>query len=281
MFALMRFELRKLMAQRRSLVAFGAIAVMNLLFALAFWMRSHHAGDRPLHEANGRLVREFMNAYVYTQTILAPCVFMLFPVILSIIGCHLLAGEIEMGHMRLLLCRPVNRWQIVLAKFVALSLYSLLLLLCLFSVSYAVSALMFAPSGDVIIPGPMYMLEHAGIIIHPRETAFGRLVWSYVLAGPMLMSVVAMALMFSLIVRHFTAAAVLTSTVYFCSYIVSGIPLLSSIHPFMPTRYLPFWRYVLLPTIPWGSIAADAGWTAAYTAGFLALAMALFSTQDV
>lgn len=281
MFALMRFELRKLVAQRRSLVAFGAIGMMNVLFALAFWMRSHRAGHKVAPGAGGRLVSEFMNAYVYTQTILAPCVFMLFPVILSIIGCHLLAGEIEMGHMRLLLCRPVNRWQIVLAKFAALSFYSLLMLLCLFGVSYTVSALMFAPTGDVIIPGPMYMLEHAGIIIHPQETAFVRIVWSYIFAWPMLVSVVAMALMFSLVTRHFTAAAVLTSTVYFCSYIVSGIPLLSAIHPFMPTRYLPFWRYVLLPTIPWHTMAIDAGWTAAYTAGFLALAMGLFSTQDV
>jgi ABC-2 type transport system permease protein len=281
MFALMRFELRKLVAQRRSLVALGAIAMMNILFALAFWMRSHHAGNHPVHGVEGRLVSEFMNAYVYTQTILAPCVFMLFPVILSIIGCHLLAGEIETGHMRLVLCRPVNRWQIVVAKFVALCFYSLLLLLCLFCVSYAVSALLFAPAGDVVIPGPMYMLENAGVIIQPQETALGRMVWSYILAWPMLMSVAGMALMVSLITRQFTSAAVLTSTVYFCSYIVSGIPLLSAIHPFMPTRYLPFWRYVLLPTVPWRTIAIDAGWTAAYTAGFLALAMGLFSTQDV
>lgn len=280
MLALTRFELRKLAAQRRSLVAFAAIGLMNVLFALAFWMRSQRAAQRPLREAGGRLVGEFLNAFVYTQTILAPCVFMLFPVILSILGSHLLAGEIEMGHLRLVLCRPVSRWQVVLGKFAALSAYALLMLVCLFGVSYGVSALLFAPSGDVIIPGPMYMLER-GITILPREVALTRMVWSYVLAWPMLMSVAAMGLMFSLVTRHFTSAAVLTSTVYFCSYVVSGIPLLSAIHPFMPTRYLPFWRHALLPVIPWDTIAVDAGWTAAYTAAFLGLALGLFSTQDI
>ena len=280
MFALTRFELRKLVAQRRSLVAFAAIGMMNLLFALAFWLRQHRSGSRPLREAGGRLVGEFLNAYVYTQTILAPCVFMLFPVILSIVGCHLLAGEMETGHLRLVLCRPVHRWQIVLAKFAALSVYGLALLLCLFCVSYAVSANLFAPAGDVIIPGPMYMLER-GFTILPQEIALPRLLWSYLLAWPMLMSVAAMALLFSLVSRHFTAAAVLTSTVYFCSYIVSGIPLLSALHPFLPTRYLPFWRYVLLPTIPWPSVATDAGWTAVYTALFLGLSIALFNTQEL
>jgi ABC-2 type transport system permease protein len=280
MLALMRFELRKLVAQRRSLVAFLAIALMNVLFALAFWLRNHRGGHKPVREVGGRLVGEFMNAFVYTQTILAPCVFMLFPVILSIIGCHLLAGELEAGHLRLVLCRPVSRWQIVLAKFGALCAYSGVMLLCLLGASYGVSALMFAPVGDVIIPGPMYMLERS-VYILPQEIAWQRILTSYALAWPMLMSVGAMALMLSLISRHFTSAAVLTSTVYFCSYIVSGIPLLSAIHPFMPTRYLPFWRHALLPTIPWDTIAIEAGWTGVYTAGFLLLAAGLFSTAEV
>jgi len=276
----MRFELRKLVAQRRSLVAFLAIGLMNGLFALAFWMRNHHSGHKPVREVGGRLVGEFMNAFVYTQTILAPCVFMLFPVILSIIGCHLFAGELETGQMRLVLCRPVSRWQIILAKFGALCGYGGVMLLCLLTVSYTVSSLMFAPSGDVIIPGPMYMLERA-VYILPQEVAPQRILYTYALAWPMLMSVGAMALLFSLVTRHFTSAAVLTSTVYFCSYIVSGIPLLSAIHPFMPTRYLPFWRHALLPTIPWHTIAVDAGWTAVYTAGFLLLAAGVFSNVDV
>lgn len=280
MFALTRFELRKLAAQRRSLTGLLAVVLMNGLFALAFLIRRHRAAEKPLRGVEGRLVGEFLNAYVYTQTILAPCVFMLFPVILSIIGCHLLAGELETGRLRLVLCRPVHRWQIVGAKFAALCVYGGLMLACLLGASYAVSALLFAPRGDVIIPGPMYMLETA-LHILPQETAPGRILLSYALAWPMLMSVAAMALMFSLILRQFTSAAVLTSTVYFSSYIVSSIPLLSAIHPFMPTRYLPFWRYALLPVIPWQTVAADAGWTAAYTAGFLLLAMGLFSTLDI
>ncbi|MBN2451618.1 MAG: ABC transporter permease subunit [Lentisphaeria bacterium] len=280
MFALTRFEIRKLTAQRRSLAPLLAIALMNTLFALAFTIRLHRAGDREAHRAGGRLVREFMNAFVYTQTILAPCVFMLFPVILAVLGAHLLAGEFETGRLRLVLCRPVSRWQVLLAKFSALSLFSLAMLICLLTVSYGVSASLFPPTGDVIIPGPMYMLERH-VIIHAAAEAWPRLLLSYALAWPMLMSVAAMALMISMLTRHFTSAAVLTATVYFCSYIVSGIPLLSTIHPFLPTRYLPFWRYVLLADIPWGSLLRDAGWTAGYTAVFLGLAAALFSTRDV
>jgi len=214
MFALTRFEVRKLLAQRRILVVLAAIGLMNLLFALAFTVRSRHAGDHPAPYAAGRLVREFLNAPTYTQTILAPCMFAIFPIVLSILGAHILAGELENGNLRLVLCRPVSRLQVLLAKFAALSLLGLAMLACLLAMSYAVSATLFPAFGDVIIPGPMVLLGPR-VIIHSRDIALQRLGLSYLLAWPMTMNIAAMALMFSMIARHFTTAAVLTATVYF------------------------------------------------------------------
>jgi len=279
MFALTRFEIGKIVAQKRSWAGFLAVAMMNALFALAFHLRNQRAGMQPVRGLQDRLVGEFMNAFVYTQTILAPCMYMLFPIILSIIGAHILAGEIETGSIRLELCRSVSRWQILIAKFVALCAYSAVMLLTLGLTSYAVSATLFASSGDVLIIGHIFGLK-GGLYVHPASEAVGRMLLSYVLALPMLMSVGAMALMFSMSTRHFTSAAILTSTVYFCSHIVGSIPLLSAIHPFLPTRYLPFWRYVLVPDIAWATVGEHALWTACFTAGFLGLAIALFARRD-
>ena len=280
MFGLMRLELRKVAAQRRSWAGFLAVAVMNALFAFAFVMRQRHAATRPVRGMQERLVGEFINANVYTQTILAPCMFMLFPMILAILGAHMLAGEIETGSIRLVLCRAVSRGEVLLAKFAALCAYSALMLFALLLTSWAVSSVLFEPGGDVVVFGPMFMLPR-GVVVHPAADAVHRILLSYMLALPMLMSVCAMALMMAALTRHFTSAAILTGTVYFCSYVVMGIPLLSTIHPFMPTRYLPFWRWVLQPEIPWGTIGMHAAWTACYTAAFLAVAGSLFSLRDL
>lgn len=280
MFALMRFEIRKFLARKRNLAGFGVILLMNALFCAGFTLRNRRMGDRQVEEAGGRLVAEFLNAPVFTQSILAPCMFMLFPMILAVIGCHILAGEIEQGNMRLVASRPVSRTAIVAAKFGVLGLYSAALLACLLTVSYAVSALLFKPTGDVLLIGPMFMLPR-GLIYLPESQAWGRLFLSYLFAWPMCLSVTAMALMFSLLTRHFTSAAILTTGVYFCSYIVSGIELLSAIHPFMPTRYLPFWRHVLQAEIPWQTLGVHAMWTGVYTALFLAVGAALFNLRDL
>jgi len=280
MFALIRFELRKLIAQKRSLAGFGAIVLINLLFVCAFLMRNRRFGHRPVPGVEERLVGEFMNAYVYTQTILAPSMFVLFPMILTILGCHLLAGEIELGQTRLMACRSVARWQIVLAKFVALWAYSGALLLVLLVTSYTVSALLFAPSGDLIVMGHMYMIKE-GVYTHPAADVPWRILTSYLFAWPMLASVGALALMLSLATRQFTSSAILTSTSYFCSYIVGGIPFLSAIHPFLPTRYLPFWRFLMYPDVPWTRLGEYALWTGGYTALFLAVAIAVFNLQEL
>ena len=280
MFALIRFEIRKIVAQRRSWVGFLTIVLINALFALGFYMRDRKAGATQVHGLRDHLVREFINAFAYTQAILSPCMFLLFPMILAIIGSHMLAGELEVGSLRMVLCRSVSRWEVIMAKFVALTGYSAVMLLTLLTVSYAVSACMFKPVGDVIIIGEMFTLPRA-IYVLASDQALGRIYLSYLLALPMLMSVCAMALMFSLLTRHFSAAAILTTALYFCSYIVSGIPLLSSIHRFMPTRYLPFFRYALVPDIAWHTIGNHALWTLGYTAAFLGVAIAIFNVQDL
>jgi len=279
MFALTRFEIKKIVAQRRSWAGFLAVAMMNALFALAFYLRNRRAGAKPHPVLQDRLIGEFMNAYVYTQWILAPCMYMLFPIIVAIIGAHILAGETETGSIRLVLCRSVSRWELMVSKFLALCGYCAVMLLALWLTSYAVSATMFKPSGDMIVFGPFFGLERS-VHVHPSAEAMSRIILSYALAFPMLMSVCGMALMFSVVTRHFASAAILTSTVYFCSYVVGGIPMLSAIHPFLPTRYLPFWRFALQPEIPWNTIGAHACWTGCYTLGFLGVAIALFNARD-
>lgn len=286
MFRLIHLEIKKIIAQKKSWMGILVIFMLNFLCATGFYLRHTTHGARAHPLATGHLVGEFMNANFYTQFILLPSVFMLFPMILAIMGAYLLAGELEVGNLRMVLLRPVSRFQVLCAKFLILTLYSALMLLCLGLVSYAVSAVVLKPGGEVIIIHRMFHLPtHPALTIHTPGAAVGRIFLTYCLALPMLMSVCAMTLMFALATRHFTSAAIITTTVYFCSYIVGALPFLAAIHPYLPTRYWPFWRYALmgntLSEIPWNTIAVHAGWTAGYTVIFLAIAAVLFNLRDV
>jgi ABC-2 type transport system permease protein len=281
MWPLIKFELHKIWKQKKSMTGLIAIAGINVLFAIAFILRQKHPHPRRQEQLSDEMFQEMFNAFVYVQTILAPCLWMLFPVVIGVLGSHLLAGELELGTLRMVLGRPVLRSQVLLAKFVTLALYGLVLLVGLGIVSYGIGACILRPTGDLILFGPMFGLPEQMLIVHPVADALPRIVLSYLLAWPMLMAVAAMTLMFSMITRHFTSAAILTVTVYFCSYVVGGIPMLSSIHPYLPTRYFPFWKYTLLEKIPWDQIANDALWTGGYTVAFLGVAIAIFNRRDL
>ncbi len=285
MFALIRFEIRKILCQKKSWMGILTVLLINALLALGFYLNDYKRGATPSPADMTRTVSEFMNAYTYTQTILAPAALILFPMVLSIYASYMLAGEFEVGSIRMLLFRPVSRLQILIAKFVALTLYAAMLLLTLAVVSLAVSSVLFEPRGPVQVFGPLFNLPaQARFLIHPAEEGLLRIALSYALALPMLMSVCAMALMLALATRHFTSSSILTSTLYFCSHIVSTIPFLAALHPYLPSRYWPFFRYALMGTkdsIPWDTIVRHGGWTAAYTLVFLAIAAALFNMRDV
>ncbi len=279
MIALIHFEIRKLLAERKSLLGLVNIVIINVLFSLAFYLRNRSHADRPHHLDQSVLVGELVNAYMYTLGILAPCVFMLFPMVLSVMGAFILAGEIENGSIRMMLFRPVARWQLLVGKFVALSAYSMVMLLLLGVLSYLAALLQFDPSGKVLVPGPMFMLRNSHLLM--PDQALPRIFLAYTLALPMLMSVSAMSLMLALVMRHFTSATILTSTVYFASYIIGSLPMLSGIHPYLPTRYWPFWKFALMEQIPWDTIVQYGCWTGVYTLVFLGLGCALFSMKDV
>lgn len=282
MIRLIQFELHKMWKQRKSLAGLVAVAGINVLFALGFILRQRNPHPRRGEQISAEMLQQMFNAYVYVQTILAPCLWFLFPVVLGVLGAHLLAGELELGTLRMVLTRPVLRRQVLLAKFVALSAYSLALLLLLLVTSYLVGVIILKARGDLVLFGPMFGLtEHHTLIVHKVGDAVPRILLSYALAWPMLMAVSAMTLMFSQLTRHFTSAAVLSITVYFCSYVVGGIPMLSAIHPYLPTRFFPFWKYALLETIPWDVIASHALWTAGYTVLFLAIAAFIFDARDL
>ena len=276
-----RFEWRKLTVQRKSLAGFGVVVFINLLFAFAFWLRERHPPRNPHHRQDipTELLAEVFNAVTYTVSILAPCMFLLFPMTLAVLVAHSLSGDVETGAIRLLLARPVPRWRLLLGKWTALTAYALGMLALLLVTSYLTAGILFKPMGDMVVIGPLVGLS-SGVIAHPWPEAFWRLLMAYGFAGGMLAATVAMALMFATLTRHFASAAILTAAVFFCSYTAENLPLLSAIRPYLPTYRLPFWKWALAEQIPWDRLGQDLLWTAAYTVIFLVVGGVAFSRRD-
>jgi len=279
MFALIRFETRKVVSQNKCLLAFFAIIMINALFVVGFVMTKHHPHD--LTKLLGpELFKEVFNACVYIQTILAPCTAVVFPVLIAVIVSYVFAGELEIGYMRLTMVRPLSRVKILFAKWCAVAIYSGFLLASLLLTAFVFACVLMKPSGELIVIGDAFQLPQK-FIVHPEgfET-WSRIAVSYLLAWPMLLSISCLSFMFAAISKNFALSAILSSTVYLSFYVVGLLPFLSGIHPFLPTRYMPFWKYTMLVNIPWDKIACDALWTLAFSAAFFAIAALFYERND-
>jgi len=281
MWWVVRFDWCKLMVQRKSLAGLGAVVFVNLLFGVAFVMGRHdpHELQRTL-SASAELLAEVFNALTYTLAILAPCMYLLFPMTLAVLVAHTFTSEFETGAIRLLLARPTPRWKLLVGQWVVLTGYALIMLAALLVVSYLVAACLFKATGDLVVFGPLMGVSR-GLIVHPWPAALWRVLLAYGLAIPMLAGTVALALMFATVTRHFASAAILTSTLFFCSYVAENLPMLSNIRPYLPVYHMLLWKWAVVETVPWARIGTDILWTAGYTALFLVVATVVYTRRDV
>ncbi len=272
------FELRKMFRRK---VAHAGIAVSLFLTVLGALGISMRMTRRPNKRIIGHLITEMMNGLAFSETILLPGIYMLLPMVVGIFAAASFAGEYQNGYIRTVAIRPVSRWQIFLSKFAAMSVYSYLLLAILLVVSYLTGALLFGPSGDIIVFGPAFLGKGSKIFIMSADVAWERLLLSYFFAGYALISLSAMFLMFSAIFKKMAIATVFPLGIYYTSYVLDAIPFMENLQRFLPTRYLMIWKYVMAENIKWDLIMHDGCFLLLYTAVYLIIGGVVFSKSEL
>jgi ABC-2 type transport system permease protein len=277
---LIDFEVRKLFRQKYAYIGVAVILLLTVLCSVGVYLHRTRAEAKG-RNFEGRMIAELINAVTFAETLLLPGVYMLLPMVVAIFAAGSFAGEIQSGLVRTVAVRPVSRWMILVAKLTALSVYSYFLLLALLLVSLGLGTALFGFSGDVITADPQLWGSPKALFIMSGDIAWQRMLLSYFFAGYSMISICAMALMFSAILKRSTIAAVVPLGVYYTSHILGWLPLLESIQRFLPTRYLMVWKYFLAPEIPWADILHDGAFLAVYTLAYLLVAGTVFSTADL
>src|SRR3954452_14769554 len=124
-------ELWKLFGKKRTYIGFGAFLLaqnaMLLIFRLTRWqseMERHLSG-------NGYLAREYVSALTVSVIMLIPQILLLMPLYAALVGGDLVAKEAEDGTLRMILSRPISRFQLLLIKWVAGIVFSAVLVIVL------------------------------------------------------------------------------------------------------------------------------------------------------
>jgi len=186
------FEVLKIFSRPRTYIGFATIAILIPLIMFLARRYGFDVQDQALQSLGnsflfvGSLVNGLLVSY-YLMNVL----WVHFPFFIVLVAGDIMAGEGAAGTFRILLTRPVTRFQIITAKFCATFFYTftIVFFLGLFSVG----------AGILIVGGGDLFVFDKGILILAQSEALYRFLLAYMLAVVVQMVVASLTFLFSTI----------------------------------------------------------------------------------
>ncbi|MCH8325010.1 MAG: ABC transporter permease [Bacteroidetes bacterium] len=237
MTTLINIELFKIFKKWRTYIGFIAVALLVLLIQLAISISGRDVTSGLTGQLSDSfiMVGNLLNGYFVSYMILNSIIINI-PFLIVLVAGDLLAGEATAGTYRILLTRPVSRFQVVLSKFLTSLIYSYMLIFWLAILSFVVGIILFG-TGELIV------LQN-GLIIFAKDDIIWRFILAYLMAGLSMCTVAALAFFFSSLVENAIGPIVTAMAIIIVFAIISAIPIdfFQTIKPYLFTNYFFSWR---------------------------------------
>jgi ABC-2 type transport system permease protein len=129
MITLLQVELYKIFKRPRTNIAFIAIAALIGIIRLGLKLDGDAYVSFVMNNVEqslvfqGNLLNGYLDCYIILQLLLVHV-----PLLIAVVAAAMVSGEANIGTLRLLLTQQVSRNEIILSKFLAAAIYTLLLL---------------------------------------------------------------------------------------------------------------------------------------------------------
>jgi ABC-2 type transport system permease protein len=276
MIDLVRIELYKIFKKWRTYIGFLAIATIVLVIEIAMLVEGENYLRFLTRNLESIFVFEgnFLNGYLMSYIVLGALGIHI-PFLITLVAGDLLAGEATAGTYRMLLTRPITRMQLLTAKVLAGTVYTILMVLFLAIMSLVLGVILFG-SGELIVITDV-------LVIFSRDDILWRFMIAYGIATLSMMVVTSMAFFFSSLVENAIGPIVSTMAVIIVFYILSNIDieLLQTIKPYMFTTYMQSWRVIFTTPVEMDELYQAIGVLSLHIGVFLSLTFYLFSKKDI
>ncbi len=294
MWTLLKIELFKIFRRPRTYIAFAAIAAIVLLFQVGMKFDGKSYLDLILNdvkdtfEITDDFKNRLLNGYFICFAILNVLLVQM-PLLVALIAGDSIAGEANMGTLRLSLTRPVSRTEYMLVKFLASVIYTIILLLLLAVLALFGSMLIFGTNTLIIFRSTEIHMMNSFDVLWRYFAAFGY-------ATVALTTVSALAFLLSVFAENSIGPIIATMSIIIVFTILSefNIPLYDkTVKPYLFTTHMVAWKgffYVQadadnrtidgsIQNLP--AILRSLGILILYIAGFVGTAIWVFRKKDI
>jgi ABC-2 type transport system permease protein len=264
--AVYRWELRKLLAQKRTFIGLVSALAVPLIFVIA--MAADSSGG-PDELPFGSFVRE--TGFAVPLVCLAFGAFWLLPLITALVAGDIVATEDHNGTLKTILTRSVERWHVFAGKALAALTYTAVVLVTYVAVALVSGGLIFGFDPLTTLSGTQVGAGRALVL-----TGLGTLAYLLPLAA-----VASIGLMLSTLTRNSAAAVVGTLMVSIFLQIIDAITALDALDPYLLSNQFNAWQGILREPTDWDPILRSAWVCALYALPALGWALTRFVRRDV
>ncbi len=262
-----RWELRKLLSQKRTYLGLSIGMAFPLLFVAAQHLRQHHG-----HEGGNIFFAQITQSGLATPvlTLLFEGAFFL-PLAVVLVAGDIVATEDGNGTLKTILTRSVDRGQVFAAKALAAFTYA--------AVAVFLSAIVATIAG-VASWGFNHVTTFSGSVVPPGEALLLVLAANACYLVP-IAAVVAIGVLLSTATRNSAAAVVGTLAITLVLALIPVIPGLEGAKPYLLTTEYNAWQGLLRTPTDWGPILHSLWVCALYTVPSALAAYLIFLRRDV
>jgi ABC-2 type transport system permease protein len=266
-FTIWRWELRKLVSQKRTYLGLGLAIILPLIFVVSQHFRGHHG-----HGGDNIFFSEITQSGLATPVLmlLFLSVFML-PLIAALVAGDIVAAEDGNGTLKTILTRSVDRGQVFVAKVLAAMTYA--------TIAVFLSAAVATLAG-IASWGFKHVVTFSGSVVSAPEGLLLVFAANACYLIPLL-TVAAIGVLLSTATRNSAAAVVGTVGITILLFIVAQIPGLEGIKPYLLTEQYEAWHGLLRTPTDWAPILHSLWVCGLYAGPALAAAYLVFLRRDV
>lgn len=238
MWSLVAVELYKIFKRPRTYIAFGAIAALIVVIQLGLKIDGDAYAAFIMKDINdalsvdGKILNGYLICYILLQLLLVHV-----PLLVALIAADMLSGEANLGTLRLLYTTPYSRSQWVMAKFIAASIYTLLLLIWLAFLALFVSMWVFGTDD-------LFLMKSNYVVLIENQDILWRYVGAFVFASFSLLTVTSLGFLMSSLANNSIGPIVgtMSAIVFFTILSTLNIPLFNVIKPYLFTTHMNNWK---------------------------------------
>jgi len=243
MWKLLKIELYKIFKRPRTYIAFGAIAAIVFLIQIALKFDGKAYVDLLMNnlkdsfEFSEVFKEDLLNGYLICFVILNTLLIQM-PLLVALIAGDSIAGEANMGTLRLSLTKPISRVEYMLTKFAASVIYTIALLIWMAILALFGSMLIFG-TNDIVI------LRSEGVEQIQSFDVMWRYVAAFGYAAVALTTIAALAFLLSVFAENSIGPIIATMSIVIVCTILSemNIPIYDrTIKPWLFTSHMVAWK---------------------------------------